>query len=179
MAMTKLWQLLTSELGSAFRNQYGNAGGSEFNHWAKELSEFTESQLVNGLENFKNSGKTYMSLNIFRNHCKPDAEALGLPNFEAAFRALIMAEWQNMPEAFRVLFAQHRYDLRQRSDAEARKLFRPIYEDAIKRISQGEEIKLAERIKLENPSGTTHTNRFKGPTGNEAMKSIKKMMGMR
>ena len=95
------------------------------------------------------------------------------------FKAVIMAEWQNMPEAFRVLFAQHRYALRQRSDAEARKLFAPIYQDAIKRISQGEEIKLAECIKLESSSGTTHTRRHDGPTGNEAMSLLKKMMGMR
>lgn len=68
----KLWGLLTIELGSAFCRQYGNAGGAVFHIWTKELCCFTEQELVAGLEKFKCSGSTYMSLNIFRNHCKPE-----------------------------------------------------------------------------------------------------------
>ena len=70
--MVNLWGLLTIELGSAFCRQYGNAGGPVFHIWTKELLCFTESDLVAGLQKFKNSGSTYMSLNVFRNHCKKD-----------------------------------------------------------------------------------------------------------
>lgn len=177
--MQELWEALSIELGAAFQNQYGSAAGTTFQHWARELKEFSREEIQRGFANFKNSGKTYMSLNIFRNHCKPDPEALGLPSMDQAFMALIMAEWQSMPEAFRVLFAKHRYDLRQLSDAEARKRFKPIYDDAVRRIAAGEEIKMRESVKLENPSGTTHTKRHSGPTGNEALANLKKMMGMR
>ena len=177
MAMTKLWQLLTDELGSAFRNQYGDAGGTAFNHWSKELAAFSESQLVAGLNKFKKAGSTYMSLNIFRNLCTPKAEDFGLPSFDEAFSAVIFAKWADVPEAMQVLFSQHRYDLKQLSDTEARKRFKPIYEDAIKRILAGEEIKKQERARLENPSGTTHTKTHNGPTGNEALSNLLGMMG--
>lgn len=68
----KLWGLLTIELGSAFCRQYGDAGGVVFHIWTKELCCFTEPEIVAGLLKFKNAGSTYMSLNVFRNHCKPD-----------------------------------------------------------------------------------------------------------
>ena len=68
----KLWGLLTIELGSAFCRQYGNAGGPVFHIWTKELCNFTEPELVAGLQKFKNGSSTYMSLNIFRNHCKKE-----------------------------------------------------------------------------------------------------------
>lgn len=83
--MTKLWHLLTQELGSAFKNQYGLAGGAPFNHWAHELRFFSEAELVAGLEKFKASGKTYISLSVFRSHCmgekKEPRPQLG-PKFE-------------------------------------------------------------------------------------------------
>lgn len=68
--MTSLWGSLSIELGSAFYRQFGDAGEAIFNHWTKDLSHFTEQELFSGLHKFKNSGSTYMSLNVFRNHCK-------------------------------------------------------------------------------------------------------------
>lgn len=168
--MQELWEALTLELGSAFKNQYGDSNGESFAYWTKNLKEFTREQLHQGFVNFKKSGKTYMSLNIFRNHCIPDVDALGLPNFDLAYKALIMAEWGNMPESFRVLFSQHRYELRQLSDAESRKRFKPVYDDAVRRIAQGEQIKIQERLKIENPSGTVHNKKYSGPTGSDAIK---------
>ena len=93
---------------------------------------------------------------------------------EAAFKAVIMAEWQNMPEAFRVLFAQHRYDLRQLTDSEARKRFNPIYDDALRRIAQGEQIKMQEHVQIENPSGVVHSKKYSGPKGSEAIQAMLK-----
>ena len=177
MAMAKLWQLLTDELGSAFRNQYGDAGGEVFNRWARELAEFSESQLVNGLNKFKASKSTYMSLNVLRNLCTPSADDLGLASLETAFNAVIFARWAEVPEAMQVLFAKHRYDLKQLSSTEAMKRFKPIYDDAVKRILAGEEIKKQERARLDNPSGTTHTKKYNGPTGNEALSNLLGMMG--
>jgi hypothetical protein len=177
--MTKLWQLLTDELGSAFKNQYGMAGSSSFDYWARELSEFSEAQLVKGFHGFKNSGSTYMSLNIMRNHCKPKAVDLGLPEFEATYRALILAQWNMMPEAFRVLFAQHRFDLRQLAESEARKRFKPIYENAVRRIAAGEVFKIQERPQIENPSGTTHTKKFGRDQVRTVMNDLLGKMGSR
>lgn len=176
--MKKLWEAFSKELGASFSSQYGSSEGETFFYWEKELSKFSQAEIQKGFVKFKNTDSTFLNIKLFRALCEPDHIDLGLPSMEAAFRAVIMAEWHKMPEAFRVLFAHHRYDLRIRSDAEARKLFKPIYDDAIKRISKGEKIKLSERIAIESYSGTTHTKRHKQPSGNEAMANIKNMMGM-
>ena len=177
--MLKLWQAFSRELGAAFNSQHGQPEGETFCYWEKELRAFTEDQLQKGFIRWKKSENTFLSIKLFRSLCEPNAETLGLPSFEVSLKAVILKEWHKLPEAFRVLFAQHRYDLKIRSDAEAKKYFKPFYEDAIKRISQGEEIKMRESIKLESKSGTTHTRHINGPTGNEAMAQLKKMMGMR
>ena len=90
--MSKLWGLLTIELGSAFCRQYGNAGDPVYEIWSKELDQFTEKELVAGLEKFKNSGSTYMSLNIFRNHCKKEIDT----NLEADKKAAKTLEGQRL-----------------------------------------------------------------------------------
>ena len=172
--MQELWEALTIELGAAFKNQYGDSQGSTFEHWVRELKEFTKEDLQRGFQSFKNSGSTYMSLNVFRSNCKVKAEDLGLPGFDESFRALIMAEWSNMPEAFRVLFTEHRFSLRQLTDTEARKRFKPIYDDAVKRIAAGEKFKIQKREQLYGPSGTTRKERYDGPKGSEAIKLMMK-----
>jgi len=75
--METLWGLLTIELGSAFCRQYGNAGEPVFEIWSKDLEQFSEKELVQGLDSFKNSGSSYMSLNIFRGQCKKRLEKVG------------------------------------------------------------------------------------------------------
>ena len=82
--MTNLWGLLSGELGSAFYRQFGQAGDAVFNHWTKELSEFTEQEIFAGLHKFKNSGSTYMSLNVFRNHCKVELDVSVMSDERAA-----------------------------------------------------------------------------------------------
>jgi hypothetical protein len=82
--MTNLWGLLSGELGSAFYKQFGQAGGAVFNHWTQELYEFTEQEIFAGLNKFKNSGSTYMSLNVFRNHCKVEADVSVMSDERAA-----------------------------------------------------------------------------------------------
>lgn len=177
--MTELWELLTLELGSAFKNQYGDTSGTTFRHWCKELAEFSREDLQRGFVNFKNSRKTYMSLNIFRNHCKRSASELGLPDIDTSFTAMIFGRWGQLPEAFQVVFAQHRYDLRQLSDEAARKRFKSIYESTVDRIAKGEVIKKPEVDMIEVDSGTTHTGKVKGPTGNKALQGLLSMMGSR
>lgn len=168
----KLWALLTAELGTAFRTQFGEPEGKVFDFWRKELSEFSEAQLVDGFNKFKNSGKTYMSLNVFRNHCKKSHQDLGLPSAEQSFKAVILAEWAVLPEAFKVIFAPHRYSLRQLSAIEAFKQFKPIYEDAVRRLADGEVIKMPERplIEMQKPKiSAVHKNGLKG---SEAIKHL-------
>jgi hypothetical protein len=175
--MTELWESLTLELGSAFKNQYGDTSSSTFKHWCKELVEFTREDLQRGFIKFKNSGKTYMSLNIFRSHCKASASDLGLPDLEASFTAMIFGRWGQLPEAFQVVFADHRYRLRQLSEEAARKQFKPIYENTVERIAKGEVIKKPERTLISSDSGTVHAKKHNGPVGNAAMKGLLSMMG--
>ena len=173
----KLWTMLTAELGSAFRSQYGAPEGEVFNYWSRELSEFSESQLVSGFEKFKNAGSTYMSLNVFRNHCKPKPEDLGLPSLQESYQDLILGRWSKMPTPFRVAFADHRYRLRQMSESEAFKKFTELYKNTVQRIASGEVFEIKKRVEIEhNPSGTTHANN-NGLTGKAALKSILGMMG--
>jgi hypothetical protein len=175
--MTKLWQELTDELGSAFKNQYGMAGGTAFIKWSKELKEFDETQLVKGFEKFKNAGSTYMSLNIFRNHCKHKPEDLGLPDLETAYQQMIHGQWSRMPDAFRIVFGEHRYVISRMPEDQARKKFTELYKNTVQRIANGEVFEIKKRVEIEhNPSGTTHANN-NGLTGKAALKSILGMMG--
>lgn len=178
--MAELWGLLTLELGSAFKNQYGNAGGTTYRHWCKELIEFSRNDLQRGFHNFKNSKKTYMSLNIFRNHCKLKAQDLGLPSEDEAFDSLIFGKWHKLPESFQVLFAEHRFNLKRLASDSARKRFKEIYKSAVDRIVSGEVIKKPECKQIASASGTVHTKRkHDGPTGNEAIQNLLGMMGAR
>jgi len=183
--MTRLWALLTAELGSAFRNQYGPPEGDTFNYWLHELKDFSEEQLVNGFNKFKASGSTYMSLNVFRNHCRATSSDLGLPSFEEAYKAVIFSAWGRLPVAFRVLFSDHAFNLRKLSEAEARKAFKPIYDDAVQRIARGEKFSLPNHYEIEyqprpNPSGVVHARRKRGnlkAIGNQTMSELLKGLG--
>ena len=173
--MKKLWEAFSKELGTSFNSQYGSSEGETFFYWEKELSKFSQTEIQKGFVKFKNTDSTFLNIKLFRALCEPDHIDLGLPSFESSFKAVIMAEWQNMPESFRVLFAQHRYELRQLTDTDARKRFKPIYDDALRRIAQGEQFKIQERVQIENPSGTVHgRNKYNGPKGSDAIKEMLK-----
>lgn len=183
-AMMRLWALLTAELGSAFRNQYGPSEGETFNYWVHELKDFTEEQLVNGFNKFKESGSTYMSLNIFRNHCRVTHSDLGLPSFEEAYHAVIFSSWTKMPAAFRVLFADHAFNLRKLSASDSRKSFKPLYDDAVARVARGEKFTLPNNLHIapqpsSNPSGVVHAKRRGNlkEVGNQAMANLLKGLG--
>ena len=64
-----LWQHLTLELGSAFKNQYGVAGGVEFNYWLEQLTGYSETTIAEALALFKASPETFISLKSFRAYC--------------------------------------------------------------------------------------------------------------
>jgi hypothetical protein len=167
--MKKLWEAFSKELGSSFKTQYGNTEGETFFYWEKQLKKFTKAEIQKGFLKYKTADSTFLSVKMFRPLCEPDHLDLGLPGLNEAFKALIMGEWQNMPEAFRVLFASHRYELRQLSDTESRKRFKPIYDDAVRRIAQGEQIKMQKHVQIENPSGVVHSKKYNGPKGSEAI----------
>lgn len=181
--MNKLWALLTAELGSAFRTQYGQPDGDAFNYWSHELKDFTEEQLVNGFNKFKRSGSTYMSLNVFRKHCRPDHSELGLPSFEQAYDSVIFSAWHKLPTAFRVLFSDHAFNLRKLSASESKKTFKPIYEDALNRVARGEKFSLPNNPEIEhqprsNPSGVVRLKRGNlKKIGNEALSDLLQAMG--
>lgn len=174
--MTQLWELLTKELGSAFGNQYGRAGGHVFNHWKTALSGFTEPQLMRGFQKFIDSGKTYMSLNIFRNHCRAAPRDLGLPDENVVFMALILARWGEMPEQLRIALSPYRYELRQLTEANARKRFKEIYRDVVEKIARGVIFEKPNVPQIASPSGTVHTKN-NGLSGQEALNSLLQMFG--
>lgn len=177
--MTELWELLSLELGASFKNQYGTSEDPAFRHWCRELAEFSQEEIKSAFFAFKNSGQTYMCLNTFRSFCKPAElhERLSLPDFETSFKATIFGKWGALPEAFQVVFGEHRYDLRKLSEDAARKRFKKIYDSTVKRIAGGEIIRKPEVPQLASPSVTVHTRRQCGPTGKEAMQGLLAMMG--
>lgn len=172
--MTKLWQLLTEELGSAFKNQYGLANGYVFNRWAHELSEFSEQQLFDGLQKFKNSGSTYMSLNIFRNHCKPKACDLGIPSFEQCLPLLCKREWEKLHPAFQhVARSYDMYSIRLMSSEKSAKALRPLFSEVVDRLARGETFERLEAIES-NPSGVTHITAKDRAKGREILGDLLK-----
>ena len=183
--MNRLWALLTAELGSAFRTQYGQPNGDAFNYWSHELKDFTEEQLVNGFNKFKKSGSTYMSLNVFRNHCRSSHQELGLPSCEEAYNSVIFSAWSKLPTAFRVLFADHAFNLRKLPASEAKKTFKSLYDDAVQRVASGETFSLPNSPEIEyqprgNPSGVVHAKFKRGDLkeiGNQAMSELLKGLG--
>lgn len=147
--MTKLWQLLTAELGASFKNQYGNVGETTFRYWAQELRDFDSSQIIQGFERFKKADSEWLNIKIFRRYCKPCPKELGLPDFEQSYQDLIFARWSNMPVEFRVLFSDHLFNLRRAPEAEARKRFKDLYDDAVRRIAAGEKFNIPMRFAIE------------------------------
>lgn len=173
-AMINLWGFLTVELGSAFCRQYGDIGGKLFLDWSKDLSCFTEQQLVNGLQRFKRSGSTYMSLNIFRKHCQPDPSDFGICAMEAAYDCVMRKKWERIHPAFQHVCASMVYNLAQAENKHGKqyKQFKPVYDDIVKRVASGEEferiIAIAERT---NPSGVIVTKKNKD-IGNDTLKKL-------
>lgn len=175
--MKMVWQILARELGPGFITQYGDTEGEDFLYWENDLKELSSSDFERGLIKFKSKSGTFISLKLFRELCIASNDDLGLPSMQDSYLSLVLGEWHKMPEAFRVLFVQHRYQLRNMTDTAGRAFFKPIYEDAIKRIAAGEQIKIQKREMLDNPSGLTKSKKVDGPTGKEAMKILLKTMG--
>ena len=152
LAMTKLWQLLTDELGASFKNQFGLAGGHSFNHWARELSGFSESVLFSALEKFKASGSTFMSLNAFRAFCKPQASDLGITEFHAAMLLVIQRKWESLHPAFQHLAQGFDiYALQKANQEQAARLFKPLYQQVLERVAAGESFERVKAISNNTP----------------------------
>ena len=170
--MTKVWQCLSDELGSAFKSQYGQTGEPVFKRWCDELSEFSEQQLFDGLQKFKNSGSTYMSLNIFRNHCKPKAQDLGLMTFEQAHPLIIRREWENLHPAFQHLARGYDlYEIKRMTHENSSKALRGLYSEVISALARGETFERLEAIES-NPSGVTHVTDKDIKKGREVLSDL-------
>jgi hypothetical protein len=170
--MTKLWQCLSDELGSAFKNQYGLANGPVFKRWCDELSEFSEEQLFDGLQKFKRSGSTYMSLNIFRNHCMPKANDFGIGAFEQVHPLIIRREWEKLHPAFQHLARGYdMYNIARMTHENSAKALRGLYNEVISALARGEAFERLEAIES-NPSGVTHISKEACKKGREDFKSV-------
>jgi len=205
--MSNLWGLLTTELGSAFCRQYGDAGGPVFLVWAKDLSNFTEAQLIQGLASFKASNSTYMSLNVFRNHCKPSAADFGLDSFESAYHKIIDRAWEELHPAFHkisvekykttVMVRQYLGDdpttapvyknarklkhqigfLNSMKDFDSRRVVKKLFDEVVKRVSEGETFERL--ILVTDQSGKKNPNWQQTDTMKTAMGNILGMVGSR
>lgn len=172
--MTKLWQCLSDELGSAFKNQYGLANGVVFNRWCEELSEFSEQQLFDGLQKFKQSGSTYMSLNIFRNHCKPKPKDLGIMSFDQAHPLICARQWEKLHPAFQhVARSYDLYSIRLMSSEKSARALQPLYSEVVDRLARGEHFERLEAIES-NPSGVTHVTKKDREKGREVLSVLLK-----
>lgn len=147
--MKSLWETLSRELGPSFKTQYGHVDGDTFKYWEKDLSCFSSQELMTAFNKFKDTDDTFISLKLFRNLCKTTSEDLGLPSLHDTYRAVVFSNWGALPESFKVLFAKHAFSLKQINESEALKMFKPIYEDAIKRISKGEVLKIPDTVRIE------------------------------
>lgn len=184
--MLDLWEALSVELGSAFTRQFGSPKEAVFEHWLNELWDFSREDIAHGLRSFKDKGSTFISLNVFRNHCKPSGAALGLPALDQALRLVTIRAWEDLHPAFqkiaqeRVVVVEEfngakrkveklRFNLSQlkyeKDSRSARDLFKPFYEEVVRRVREGEEFERIKMISSETstPSGTiTNNSRKKG-----------------
>lgn len=145
-----------------------------FKRWCSELSEFSEQQLFDGLQKFKQSGSTYMSLNIFRNHCKPKAQDLGLMSFEQAHPLICKREWEKLHPAFQHVARQYDlYNISRMSSENSAKALLPLFADVVDRLARGESFERLEGVS-HNPSGVTHIGEADRKKGREVLSALLK-----
>ena len=179
--MLDLWEALSVELGSAFARQFGSPQEQTFEHWLQELWKFSKEDLFKGFESFKNSGSTYISLNVLRSHCKAVGVSEGVPTIEQALTLVINRAWESLHPAFQIVAQQTyeivetrrnrfgdlvesiskrpKYDLarlRGLDHQTALREIRPFYQEVVNRISTGETFERIVAIEESNetPSGT-------------------------
>ena len=184
--MKSLWETLSRELGPAFKTQYGHVDGETFKHWEKDLSCFSSQELMAAFNKFKGTDDTFISLKLFRTLCKTTSEDLGLPSLHDTYRAVIFSSWGALPESFKVLFTKHAFSLKQMNESDALRMFKPIYEDAIKRIAGGEILKIPDTVRIsQQPSELACYEKPKkkatpeelSKKGNQHMSNLMGMMG--
>ena len=181
--MKIIWQTLAKELGPGFITQYGEPEGEDFLYWEKSLSSFSENDFKRGLNKFKEQGGTFISLKLFRSLCKISHKDLGLPSMMETYQAVAFEHWHKLPESFRVLFSSHAYMLKGKSERDAIAYFKPVYENGIARIADGEEFKINYRPQIEFMADD-HTKTKKRISkkhliekGNKEMQDIFRMIG--
>lgn len=166
--MLDLWEALSVELGSAFIRQFGSSKESTFEHWLQELWGFSSEDIFKGLERFKQAGKTYISLNVFRAHCQARGAARGLPDLNQAYRLVMARAWEDLHPAFQHI-AQERvtvkeeflragkkfkvqklkYDfaaMRAMKEFDSLRAFRPYFDEVNDRVASGESFERIESL---------------------------------
>lgn len=176
--MQELWEALSIELGAAFKNQYGDASGSVFEYWERELRDFSRDDIQRGFVKFKNSDSTFISLKIFRKLCKVSGEDLGIEEINKAMLKTIRGQWDELHPAFQAVARDYNlYQMRRVSADESMKMFKPLYDEVIKRIASGEEFQPVKMISKEAPKPVV--GKLDPEKGKETLERLLKGLGSR
>ena len=115
-----------------------------------------------------------MSLNIFRNHCKPKAQDLGLMSFEQAHPLIIKRQWSSLHPAFQhVARGYDLYNISRMSSENSTKALRPLFAEVVDRLARGESFERVESVS-HNPSGVTHIGEADRKKGREVLSELLK-----
>ncbi len=115
-----------------------------------------------------------MSLNIFRNHCKPQPQDFGIPPFEHVFPSLCKREWESLHPAFQHVARNYdMYSIRLMSSEKSAIALRKLYSEVLDRLARGEAFERLQAISA-NPSGVTHKTAKDRAKGREVLKDLLK-----
>lgn len=73
----------------------------------------------------------------FAGWCKPSPKEFGIADFETVFDAVIFGKWEQIHPVFQHVAQKRRFKFRKRSEAEAKRMFKPVYEDAVAKVLAG------------------------------------------
>lgn len=132
----------------------------------------------------------------FANWCTPTAEELGIDDFDRAFRKTIDRDWESLHPAFQHVAQSvrkiksefggsigrndHEYekrarfnisDMKRATDEQARKLFKPLYDEVVSRVKAGECFERIVQVEeRKNPTGVKVRGRA---AGNSALAALR------
>lgn len=143
----------------------------------------TEEQLERGIVRARHEaskGREFMPSGAqFAGWCQPAPEELGIGTFEQTFLAAIKCQWEKTHPAFQhVARSFDMYTMRRLSDREARREFRPLFDQVIQRVSSGEQFTRITAIAKKSVT-TTNPTPARIQSGNEALAKIKAMVGVK
>jgi hypothetical protein len=162
---------MIQELGSAFRNQYGDAGGESYKYWSAQLAGYSPETIKRACDLFRKSDNTFISIARFRQLCD---QTLACSQSEA-LELCLAGKWSQLPPVFQHMVAPRMYNLKRLEHSSCKREFSELYAKCLSEIKEGAEyepIKAVEDQSNTNPSGVVHASRFASENGREGLRSV-------